>query len=167
MPWKKIYHTGPLGQRDILHYRNAEVVVPQELDLSALRWICCRSEAEKDTLLHLLPPKQRLFYQNKITATTRITLYGRRYTFIQSVRLSSGGAVFYFSPETLSPGPFRLLVDFRSESGHWQRRQDDYRVLPQPQLSLRLPGLAQYTTRLTLDDHLVYENTYEDMDIPF
>lgn len=75
LPWKSIYHTGSMdiSQRDtVVFHRHAEVVVPRQLDLSALRFIYCRSEAERETLLYLLPPELVKRYYNKIVATTRI-----------------------------------------------------------------------------------------------
>ena len=77
LPWQKIYHTGGFDpqRENIAFYRNAEVVVPGSLDLVALRYIVCRSEAEKETLLHLLTPQLKLKYQNQIVATGRINLF--------------------------------------------------------------------------------------------
>ena len=59
LEWLKIYHTGWFDrsrpeEADIVSRRMAEVIVPGRLDLGSLKWIYCRSEAEKDTLLHLL-----------------------------------------------------------------------------------------------------------------
>lgn len=52
--YKKIYHSGgfdPNTERDIIHYRQAEFVVKDEVNLDNLKWVVTRSKAEKDTLL--------------------------------------------------------------------------------------------------------------------
>jgi hypothetical protein len=90
LPWQKIYHTGGFDpqRENIAFYRNAEVVVPGSLDLAALRYIVCRSEAEKETLLHLLTPQLKQKYQNQIVATGRINLFFKSHTFLQTTRMS-------------------------------------------------------------------------------
>lgn len=70
LDWRKIYHTGPFDpskfeEADIASRRMAEVIIPDRLDLESLKWIYCRSEAEKDTLLHLLTDAMRPLYERK------------------------------------------------------------------------------------------------------
>lgn len=138
MPWKKIYRTGSIDhskaeKSDIVFRRNAEVIVPRSLDLNALYHVYCRSNAERETLLHFLPPNLRSRYQDKIVATTRSFLFYRQQTFIEIVRLSSEAAFVHFSPETKSPGPFRLRIELETPSfqGHQETEhfslQDGYR----------------------------------------
>ena len=56
IPFADVFHEGPLyGRREIITRRHAEILVPHELEVSAVRAIVCRSEAEKQTLLHLVP----------------------------------------------------------------------------------------------------------------
>jgi hypothetical protein len=58
LPFEDIYHSSPLSEaekRSIVYHRHAEVVIPDELDLSALRRIWCRSPAEQQTLQILCP----------------------------------------------------------------------------------------------------------------
>jgi hypothetical protein len=59
IPFELVYHDTAFGSQDrgtIVFHRNAEVVVPKRLDLSSLQFIWCRSQAEYDTLIYLLPP---------------------------------------------------------------------------------------------------------------
>jgi len=54
LPWTRIYHNSWFDVnkgRDIVFRRGAEVIVPNRLDLGSLRYIYCRSEAERETLL--------------------------------------------------------------------------------------------------------------------
>lgn len=173
LPWKKIYHTGRFNphqaeQSDIAFRRNAEVIVPRRLDLSALRYIYCRSEAERETLLHLLPPDLQQQYQDKIVASTRSDLFYRQQTFIETVRLSSEAVYFHFSPETKSPGPFHLRVQVEIASSQHSLEAESFKLERPYVLQIPLPFLStDYTIRLYLDDHLVYANTCEKMEIPF
>ncbi len=173
LPWKKIYHTGRFNpyaaeQFDIAFRRNAEVIVPRELDLSALHYIYCRSEAERETLLHLLPPDLQKRYQDKIFASTRSTLFYRRQTFIETVRMSSEAACFHFSPETKSPGPFHLQVELEIASSQHSLDAESFSLERPYILEIPLPSSSTgYTVRLYLDNHLAYANTCEEMEIPF
>ena len=121
LDWRKIYHTGPIDfsrpeESDIIPRRMAEVIIPGHLDMKSLKWIYCRSEAEKDTLLHLLTDALQPLYERKIVATTRSDLYFRQHTFLESVRMESESAYLSFSPDTQSPGPFRFQVIIRSNN---------------------------------------------------
>lgn len=171
LPWKDIYHTGYIDysrKQNIVFRRCAEAIVPRRLDLEALRNIYCRSDAEKETLLHLLPPELRRQYQDRILSATRNILFYRRHTFVEAARLSSGSVYLSFSPETESPGPFRFSIEL-SIAGRSYRHQDDEFILKKPfgyRLDLDTPAQA-YTVQVTLDRHLAYANAYEDLDIPF
>lgn len=169
LEWHKIYHTGRAGWRpEITHRRNAEIVVPKEVDLSTLRFIFCRSAAERETLVHLLSPELRNCYQDRIVATSRSNLFFRRHTFVRAARLSSESATFSFSPETLSPGPFHLRVDLTDEHGVTRSAEEkEFYASQRLQLNFRRP-LAGYTIHLTLDGrYLAYGNRFEEIDIPF
>lgn len=171
LPWQKIYHTGlfnPAKDTDITFRRNAEIIIPKKLDLKSLRYIYCRSEAEKETLLYLLSPEFRERYENKIPATTRNTLFFRQYTYVESVDLATNYALFRFSPDTQSPGPFQLRIEvddlIQHRTYHWER--GDINVKGELRINFRIP-LTMYNIRLLLDGHLVYANSYEEVDIPF
>jgi hypothetical protein len=175
LPWARIYHNSwfypsSVEGSDIVFRRNAEVIVPKAVDLGALRYIYCRSEAEKETFLHLLTPALRQRYGRKIVATQRSDHYFRRQTFVLKARLSCDGVFFHFSPETLSPGLFHVRVDLKTDSGHRFLENDGFNLSGIDdfiwRLTLRPPAFS-YTIRLLLDGILAYENAYEEMDLPF
>ncbi len=65
MPFEKIYHTGWQDYDDeVKRRRNAEVIIPTELDLSALKGIRCRSQADLETLRNLLSDAAVLKWQS-------------------------------------------------------------------------------------------------------
>lgn len=59
IPFQWVFHNGafrPEERDEIVFRRNAEALVPHRLPLTpALKFIACRSAAERQTLLHLLP----------------------------------------------------------------------------------------------------------------
>ncbi|HAJ36313.1 MAG TPA: hypothetical protein DCL15_11525 [Chloroflexi bacterium] len=172
LPWRQIYHntwidwSDPDSAHEVIACRNAEIVVPRQLDLSALKYIYCRSEAEKDTLIHLLPVALRKQYRNKIVASTRNELFFRQRTFIERAVLMNDRIYLRFSPDTKAPGPFHLRVEISAGRPLLYERSD-FRAPPHD-YSLSLSGsFSAYDVRVTLDDHLVYANAFVDVDMPF
>ncbi|RMH12722.1 MAG: DUF4433 domain-containing protein [Gammaproteobacteria bacterium] len=170
LPWQQIYHQGridPEVSREIIARRNAEVIVPQQLDLNDLRFIYCRSDAEKDTLLHLLPPALRRRYQSKIVASNRSELFFRQRTFIENATLLADRIYLRFSPDTTCPGPFHLRLDLTT-SRTWTQERTDFTLGPSYEYNIQFKRpLSQYWVRVFLDDHLIYANVFEELEIPF
>jgi hypothetical protein len=168
-----IYHTGwydssRAEETDIAFRRNAEVIVPRRLDLSALRYIYCRSVAERETLLYLLESDLRDRYVRYIIASTRSDLFYRRRTFIETARLKPGEARFQFSPDTRSPGPFHLHIDIVAEANEYLFDDENFDLRPPHIFVLSYPRcLTDYTIQLCLDDHLAYCSNYQETTIPF
>jgi hypothetical protein len=176
LPWQKVYHNTwydphSAAESDIAFRRNAEVVVHKRLDLKALRSIFCRSEAERETLLYLLPQRLRKKYQNKIFSTARVNLYFREHTFIQSVRLSSNSATFFFSPDTKSSGPFSLRAHVQIEPSKTvlQAEIENFELPKSFGTRWDFPSpVSEYNLSLTLDGHQAYTNRFiEEDEIPF
>lgn len=174
LPWKKIYHQGSVDynrseEADIVFRRNAEVIVKDRLSLNSLRYIYCRSAAEKDTLLHLLSEDIRKSYQPKIVSTTRNSLFFRWHTFLEEVRLSSESVVFHFSPETKSPGPFKLSLEIDYGNSIPSILEENNFVVNETApwgVKFKNP-LYNYDIRLMLDGYIVYSNSYLEWEIPF
>ena len=171
IPFELVYHVGWFDRSDpdnIVHHRNAEVLVPQRISLDSLRYIGCRSSAEYEMLLHLLPPNARSRWIEKIGLARR--LFNRKWTFVEQVEMSSEQVVFRFNRSSQTPGPFKANVILEeSISGpqdYWS--DDEYqcnRTLHLSLLSSRNP--LDYTVRLFLNDHLAYANRYQAEDLPF
>ncbi len=163
LPWKEIYQPGWQNPKRA----NAEIIVPRELDLDALKYIYCRSGAERETLLYLLPSHLRQKYQNRIVSTTRSVLFYRRQTFVENARLKPNNVTLQFSPDTMSVGPFMLRVELTSgerqrflEAENFSLSGGNYKH------SINLPA-STYEICVRLDDHLAYANKHVEFDIPF
>ena len=163
LPWHKIYHNSSLTEKsDIIFHRNAEVIIPQHVELEALQYIYCRSEAEKETFLYLLPQSIQQSYQRKIVSTTSSFLFYRQHTFIEKVRLSCQSVDMYFSPDTKSLGPFDLNIELERGSEIFRGRKESFMLPDGYKLNLPLPSAHDYAIRIFLDTHLTYANTYHE-----
>lgn len=164
MPFEMIYHDSwfsPDERDEILSARRAQVIVPQSLPLTHLRHIWCRSEAEYETLYHLLPRDLWEQYGTKLTARTDYDLYHRRWLYVQGVDLSQEGALFNFHPchdrdgEECNPFDVRLEVT----SGDTTQLIDMGELTITKELAVDLTNYNLkngYSIKLFLDDTLSY-----------
>jgi len=169
--FRDIYHIGAIPEyvkRNIIYHRNAEVVVPNELDLSSLKFIFCRSRAEKDMLLHLLPTEQFKVWQRKILVDSRSQFYHRKWSFVEIVEMTTERVTFTFSPDTRTPGNFYAKVLFTE---HDTGKQHDYVqgefLANSKSVALVPKGVERYEVRLWLDDELAFANAFYNEDLPF
>lgn len=69
-PFRDIYHKGPISleedSRTIKKRRHAEVLIKDSSDLTFLKWIVCRTEAEKETLINMMDGISRFLFLNRI-----------------------------------------------------------------------------------------------------
>lgn len=164
--FRKIYHDSPHNDRTINFHKNAEVVVLNELDLSALKLIVCRSPAEKETLLNLLPTDIFNRWSSKIVIDTKVNFFFRKWTFLQTAELTSKYAAFTFSPDTIEPGPFHLKITRRSSEETSFESESFYG-------NQRFPiGFVEehlvYEIDVELDGNLIYSGKFDGYDdIPF
>lgn len=165
LPWKGIYHNSyldPLQKSEITRQRCAEIIIPEKIDLNGLKYIYCRSEAEKETLLSILQENPEVFakYQKLITSSGKYDLYEKRHTFIEKVNPLEDKIIISFSPETQSPGPFEITVIFTNK---YSRKIKTKTIMDASGLvSIHLPEFMQgeYQFQLFLDEYLVYQNTF-------
>ena len=115
-PFQKIYHLGVIDSpdgREIIFHRNAEILIPNQLDLSSLRYVVCRSEAEKETLINLLSDTAKTSWLDKIIYNPKLDIFEKRWCFVERTSQNSSHIRYYFSPDTRTPGPFRAKFIFK------------------------------------------------------
>lgn len=172
IPFDKVYHDGPFKQSErkvIIFHRNAEVIVPNELDLTPLRFVGCRTTAEYETLLDLLSPDTRKKWLKRIGLGTKANLHFRRWLFVERVSLDLDAIIFRFNPSTVDPGPFKTRVEIY-EHATKKRYVWEKSMTPGPSLEMDLKNISHpeaYSVRLTLDGRLAYSNSFERLDLPF
>jgi hypothetical protein len=164
MPFEMIYHDSwfnPDERDEVLSARRAQVIIPQQLPLTHLRHIWCRSEAEYETLYHLLPPDLWSQYGSKLTARVDYDLYHRRWLYVHGVEMSANGALFTFHPchdrEAEECNPFDVRIEVTT--GDQSHTIDMGEMVIDKELAVDLTsyGLANgYQIKLFLDDTLAY-----------
>ena len=167
VPFDLVYHDSSFDPQDrdqIVHHRNAEVLVPQRLGLEGLRHIICRSDAEYETLLHLLPPGTRSRWVSKLGVRPNLQLFNRKWTFVEQVAMSSKAIALRFNKSSITPGPFeaRLTLEETATGTKYGWRSNQcqcYQDLELPITILRSP--SDYSVSLFLDDQLAYANRFQ------
>ncbi|HMM29958.1 MAG TPA: DarT ssDNA thymidine ADP-ribosyltransferase family protein [Aggregatilineaceae bacterium] len=166
LPFHLIYHTGPYdpSNSSIAFHRCAEVLIPRKLDLQHLKMIVCRSVAEKETLLSMIGKALENTYQSKIRIAP-YTLYEKKWSYVESVQLGDSEITVNFSPDSMTPGPYRVLFEIINPDnvgvlGHLERT--DFYIKPAFTLKLANP-LSAYKFRVFLDGNIAYDNNHEPL----
>jgi hypothetical protein len=166
IPFKKVYHTGAIAgshneKRQIVFHRCAEVLIPDELPLAALKQVYCRSDAEYETLLNGLSQTARSKYGKRIGASAKFHL--NFWTFIEHVDLNAHEVRFAFNPSTKTPGPFDARMVITALDGSPLGTWGDRAFLAKSTFAISLaslPPISSYIVELTLDGFLAYRNAY-------
>ncbi len=170
LPFKSIYHrrslygTSDQEKKEIIFHRNAEVLVENELDLSALKFIVCRSTAEKDTLLNLLPSDIRNRYLKTIIYATKRDLFERKWTFVERVSTKAESISFHFFPDTKTPGPFVARLEIHDPASKEIRIEEREHFIAKGSKELKFRAPRQhYIATLFLNEHLACKVEYPDI----
>ena len=180
IPFQSVYHDGrfePQERDSIVFHRHAEVIVPKQMDIGALRYIVCRSQAEYETLLHLLPQSTLMRWRRIIRRDNQTRLFFKRWTYVESVELDSSYVVFHLSKahqrkahQHLDRGTFKADVSILDTlSGKSLGNWSDQEFMARGSLSLNLSNgpCGDYSVRLWLDRHLAYADRYQEDDLPW
>jgi len=165
LDFTQIYHNSPiLGndefKRSIVRSRCAEIIVPDHISLAKnLSCIVCRSKAERETLLNLMPNAQRAQYSAKTTVEPMC--FHRRRQYVESVTLTADSVRFGFS---IPPARVKFRYHFVFSYGG-RKRTFDYDDPPGTFTWSRAPG--RYGVKLLLDSQLAYKGAYYPVDEPF
>ncbi len=167
LPFPSIYHEGsmpPDAKKELTFHRCAEVIVPGRVDLSALRYVCCRSDAEYSTLSAALPAAVRTQYLKKITSGAAANVHFRYWSFVESVSVEYRLVTFRFNPSSYTPGPFHAKATFTSPVWGvriWENPAYSTNA-NQAKLAINLGEvpLAAYEAKLELDGNLAYLGSF-------
>jgi len=172
IPFDLVYHNRrfPPEERDeVVFRRNAEVLVPERLALEpALKFVACRSAAERQTLLNLLP----IGVANRWAPRIRLgifDLFERKWTYVEEVVTVDDLVTFRFNPNTRTPGPFEVKFVYTEESTQKTQTWRGIKDRLEHSLSFRFQE-AEYrwgTATLHLDDALAFAGLLLFEEIPF
>lgn len=173
MPFRKVYHDSYFDRIEasqIVFHRNAEILVPRRMNLNALNHIVCRSQAEYEMLIHLLPAGLLRKWSKRIVLGNRLNLFFKRWAYIDSVELDEARMLFHFKNDPEHVGPFHakaFVTDMvSSRTFSWEEES----FTANRTLSLRLKNigpLSDYSIRLSLDDNIAYANRYQEESLPW
>ncbi|MEE9238112.1 MAG: DarT ssDNA thymidine ADP-ribosyltransferase family protein [Thermodesulfobacteriota bacterium] len=171
LPFELIYHVGafPNSERDrIINCRNAEVIVPEKLSTDYLRLIYCRSDAEKDTLLNLMPTEISNIWSGYIKVDDLGQLFYKEWTFIDIVRSYDSKITLYFSPETKTPGPFEPFIELYDLGGDLIESLNYKKINCNKVYNFPFKNShAEYMIKVFLSGILAYQGYHIDYDLPF
>ena len=167
IPFESVYHNSALSEaekRNIVFHRQAEVIVPHRLALGALRYIVCRSQAEQETFLHLLPQNARMRWRNRIRIDSdRTPVFFKRWAYVESANLSSSRLTFHFNESSETPGPFNAEAYIHHTISPRKFNWQNASFTANKTLNLKLPSdISDYFVFLTLDGHLAFADRYQD-----
>ncbi|MCM2458839.1 DUF4433 domain-containing protein [Rhizobium sp. CG4] len=162
IPFEKVFHEGGInGDRSIIDHRCAEVLVTSPMPLSeSLQWIYCRTEAEKDTLLHMLGTKAD-FWRPAIQISDDLQVFDRRFTFVEKVMIDNKGIVARFNPRQ-DRQQISIRVTALASDGAIALSFENSAIdaIPQPPAtSWRFNGTlpdGRYLVEIVLEGHLAY-----------
>jgi hypothetical protein len=166
LPFELIYHDGSVrpDQRDeIMQSRRAQVLVPDRLSLEGLQFIWCRSQAEYETLRHLVPAEVWQRWRDKVTASPDYALFHRRWAFVDDALLGDESITLRFNRAADSFGPFeaRLTLTDAKEKPFFTWTETDFLTSEDLRLRLPEPAAEAYEVRFYLDDTLAYANRWQ------
>lgn len=116
--FSKVYHDSWIeaGDRTIISARCAEVLAQSPMPLDGtLQWVCCRSHAERNTLLYLLGDIGENF-REKIIVSDDLRVFDKRFTYAEEVGIQSDGVTFRLSPRDKG-GDILVEVEIFMEDG--------------------------------------------------
>lgn len=179
LPFESIYHDKSLyglnesEKSKIIYHRCAEVIMPTFLELTHLKIICCRSQAEYETLINTLPDMVLKKWIKKISVDSKQLLFFSKWTFINKADITSKSIYFKFNP-SISPGPFNAILEIleekTKETYEWK---DDAFNTSEIKNSIKfdlskLKYPESYIVTFYLDEHLTYKKKFSDkMELPF
>jgi hypothetical protein len=167
IPFDLVYHEGAidlqLRARNVIHHRHAEVLAPRSLRLDTLRWIGCRSNADRESLLCLLGQTRATWETRVVVAAGR--LFNKRGCCVESAFIDHHGMIQF----TLHiPNDWRVRVRFElvsEQSGkvwHWTSDAWNGQLL-----RLTVHGIEPGIMRLYIEDCLAYVARAQPADVPF
>lgn len=167
IPFERVYHAGPMMEAeksDITFRRCAEVLVHNELDLTHLRSVFCRSQAEHETLIDILSDDAKATFAPRIGVSDRV--HYKSWTYIESVDKTRELVTIRFNAWSSTPQPFLARAEFLTIDGRligfWQ--QENFCANVTQKIDITSLNLDTYRVQVTLDGLLAYSGTFGGID---
>ena len=169
IPFKKVFHSGRYYtsvEGDIKFHRHAELLIPEKLVLqNNLKYIACRSHAERQSLIYLLPRPLQEQWRNLIRIGDS-SMFERKWAYVNTVETDHQKLTFYFNMNSQHLGQFRATVFLRFPSGE-ERRVKEIINAKSPFTIKIEKDAEEVEVEFWLDDALAYYNNLFISDVPF
>jgi hypothetical protein len=172
IPFDKVFHEGfytPEEGAQIRTARNAEVLAQSPLDLiEHLRFVLCRSEAEKLTLLHTCK-KIYPYLKVKVRTFTEVGIFESRFAYVRNVDVTYDSCLIQFSPRK-DGKTIEVEIELFDHRNKVVRALTPSEIDPTKRLRFNfgVPLLnGRYSLKIRVDKHLAYSNEHLLDDIPF
>ncbi len=99
-PFDYIYHDNwftPEDRNCIISARQAEVIYPQRINLQYLKLICCRSQAEYETLRNLLSTQIWNDWKDRIKVIGHQPVFFKKWLYIDQITLRDDNVILKFN----------------------------------------------------------------------
>lgn len=176
IPFEAVYHDSwfsPEERERIIFHRHAEVLVPNEINLSALEFVRCRSTAELETLRFLLSPSIFDKWKMKIGKGARFPVFNQCWNYVDTVECIENKIVITFNlhndRECQGPFDFEYRV-YRTGKLFRKKVRDSYYLPRVYRINAKILEESFVIFELLLDGNTVYKNTLfisEDGEAPF
>lgn len=156
--------------RHIVYCRHAEVLIRDELAIEEfLKFICVRSEAERETLLSLMNDDARIWYGAKIKVFTKDGIFYKDRLYVNKVSLN--GQLLIIELANAKNNHFDVEATYTVIDSGESRRITHLNMAIPSKLNADLPepiGSQGVVFALYLDNNLVYQGKLvPDTDVPF
>ena len=170
--FEKVFHEGSFTQSEreaIVKARCAEVLTKSPLYLSEhLKFILCRSEAERHTLLNSYPNADTTL-RAKIRTVTEVGIFQSEYTYVKGVDLLSENCSIQFAPRR-DGKLIECELFVKDADGKIIRHLPPKSIDPAMRLRVNLGkplSTGTFLVEIHLEGHLAYKNSHLLDDLPF
>lgn len=178
LDFERIYHDGSLSEfsqsdkDDILHKRQAEVIVKRQLSLEHLDYIWCRSNAEYTTLVNYLKRKG-LFdkYKTKIAMKNNSMLFYQRGMMVNDVVLNETSIVITIRNANMGKGIKMKAIVVVNDIQYfvtWNITSENRYTFDLKGISKQIHNAGTYEVFIQFQEDEVYYGTWTEIDeLPF
>jgi hypothetical protein len=172
LPFDKIFHEGrfdPSEKDSILKARCAEVLADSPLLLKDhLKFVLCRSEAERHTLLDAYPNSATTL-KSRIRTFTEVGIFQSEFTYVLGVDLLSTSCLIQFAARRDGKN-INFKMSIKRDDGLEIRRLESISIDPAKRQRVRFNKpleMGSFKVEIYLENHLAYRNSHLLDDLPF
>jgi hypothetical protein len=170
--WDSVFHSGSTTDSRIFARRCAEALIPSPHKIAnSLQWVCCRSQAERAMLLHLIGQTWAAIWAKKIIVLDDINVFQKDYVYCEDVGIDEAGIVLRLHPRSDNANvTLRVGVWNSNHNQVMNAPFKDFRPVPANALRWRISHKFvpdAYRVQVELEDCIAYDATLLLDEMPF